>query len=375
MKIGIYSTNIGLPWGASEKLWSEAALLMQERGHCVQVNYKYRSPPPQRLVEIQERGGRLFWREPPADGLMGKLAAVPRKALQVAKLQHERWLMSSAPDLVLISVSYHTDDVSIASTCLRYRIPFAILLHCASRSDWITSHTLKTQRQAYLGANRCFFVSAENHRIMETLLAAKIEGAQVVDNPLTVTSAADLPWLDGRWRLACVGRLHFRSKGQDLILNVLRQSRWRDRPLEVVFWGEDQGNKRQIEDLSRLYGLQEQIVFGGYASPKEIWAQSHALLLPSRYEGMPMVTAEAMMCGRIAIVTACGRNPEWVDDGETGFLAAAPTIECLDEAMERAWERRHDWQNMGQLAAVRIRERYSRRPVEDFANRLEEVAP
>ena len=83
-----------------------------------------------------------------------------------------------------------------------------------------------------------------------------------------------------------------------------------------------------------------------------------------------MVTAEAMMCGRIAIVTACGRNPEWVDEGDTGFLAI-PTVDSLAKALERAWSRRHDWQKMGVLAAQRIRERYSADPVTAFVDKLE----
>ncbi|NEQ34057.1 MAG: glycosyltransferase family 4 protein, partial [Leptolyngbya sp. SIO4C5] len=279
---------------------------------------------------------------------------------------------------VLISVSYHTEDVSIAKACLRHNIPFAILLHCASPIDWITHFQLQTYRSAYLEAQRCFFVSAENQAIMETLLAAKLPQAKIVDNPLKVNQATILPWPqpDPVWRLACVGRIHFRSKGQDLILQVLQQAQWRDRPVEVIFWGRDQGNQQQLEELARLYGIQAKICFGGFAnSPAEIWRQSHALLLPSRFEGMPMVTAEAMLCGRIAIVTACGRNPEWVDEGETGFLAAAPTVACLGEVLEKAWQRRHDWQEMGALAAERLQQRYSHHPVQEFVAALEKMQP
>lgn len=78
------------------------------------------------------------------------------------------------------------------------------------------------------------------------------------------------------------------------------------------------------------------------------------------------------MSGRIPIVTAVGRNSEFVDDNETGFLAAAATVELIDDAMERAWQNRHRWQQMGALAAERIRERFPADPVTSFADKLED---
>lgn len=254
-------------------------------------------------------------------------------------------------------------------------LKFATLVHSADTRSWIEGDALTHYRQTYLNAQRCYFVSQENAKILETHLAAPLPQSAVVDNPLKINLAEPLPWPSASqpWHLACVARLGCWQKGQDLILEVLKQPQWRDRSVEVTFWGQDHGNQQQLEDLVQLYGLQEQVRFGGFASPIEIWRQSHALLLPSRYEGMPMVTAEAMMCGRIAIVTACGRNPEWVDDGETGFLAI-PTVASLASTLEQAWERRNDWQRMGEIAAKRIRNRYSREPVIDFAKQIENLA-
>ena len=101
-----------------------------------------------------------------------------------------------------------------------------------------------------------------------------------------------------------------------------------------------------------------------------VWSQHHALLLPSRYEGLPLAVVEAMLCGRVCIVTDVGGNAELVEDNESGFVAAAPTVPLLDEAMERAWNRRHEWRQMGQSAARRVRERVSPDPVGDFATEL-----
>ena len=57
-------------------------------------------------------------------------------------------------------------------------------------------------------------------------------------------------------------------------------------------------------------------------------------MLPSRFEGLPLALVEAMLCPRPAVVTNVAGNTEVIEDGETGFVAAAPTAGHLDEAME-----------------------------------------
>ena len=45
-----------------------------------------------------------------------------------------------------------------------------------------------------------------------------------------------------------------------------------------------------------------------------------------------------------------GGNVEVCVDGETGFVAAAPTVELFDAALERAWSQHEQWQLMGKAA-------------------------
>ena len=105
-----------------------------------------------------------------------------------------------------------------------------------------------------------------------------------------------------------------------------------------------------------------------------VWAQHHALVLPSRFEGMPLTVVEAMLCGRPCVVTDVGGNRELVRDGINGFIAKAPTVELVDEAMNRAWENRARLKEMGCMAATDVRRWVSRDPGEDFAHELAAVA-
>ena len=140
-------------------------------------------------------------------------------------------------------------------------------------------------------------------------------------------------------------------------------------------YGGDQGNQRQLEDLVKMHKLEKQIKFAGFVqNVNSIWADNHALLLPSRYEGAPLCVVEAMLCNRMCITTDTGRNCELMDDGQSGFIAIGASTRLLDEAMERAWEKRDQWQAMGELAGKHIRERFLTDPIGDFADRLLKLA-
>ena len=103
--------------------------------------------------------------------------------------------------------------------------------------------------------------------------------------------------------------------------------------------------------LIALYGLGEKVRIAGFESDiRKIWADHEMLVLPSVSEGTPISLIEAQICGRPALVTRVDGNPEWVEEGKTGFLAEAPTVHHLRLALERAWENRHRWREMGEAA-------------------------
>jgi glycosyltransferase involved in cell wall biosynthesis len=123
-----------------------------------------------------------------------------------------------------------------------------------------------------------------------------------------------------------------------------------------------------------MLGLKN-VRFCGHVSDVEaIWKENHMLVLPSRYEGLPLVLVEAMWCGRPAVVTDVAGNSEVCFDNETGFVAPAPTVPLLADALERAWSRRSDWQSMGQAARAWAESQIPRDPIALFAERLKSCA-
>lgn len=366
----------GMPWGGSEELWWRSARLLQNQGHQIAVNYKYWPNQAEQLDEIREHGASVWLREKPQKSIWYQKLLNLFRRIQPRNGSDEEWLERERPDAVLFSLGYHPDRVRLAPACQKLGIPYTINVQCASSSVFIHESLMDEFRNVYHGAHKVFFVSEENQEKLETNMATKLTNAEIVANPFNVHHDACPEWPDEEvFKLACVGRIHFVSKGQDLIAHVLRRDKWRDRPIQVSLYGKNQGNKKQMEELIKLYGLEDKLKFGGFTkNVEEIWANNHALLLPSRYEGAALVVIETMLCNRIVITTDTGRNRELIREGETGFIAPAAHADLLDEALERAWQVRHRWQDMGIQAGQDIRRNYTANPVGDFADRLVQSA-
>jgi glycosyltransferase involved in cell wall biosynthesis len=60
------------------------------------------------------------------------------------------------------------------------------------------------------------------------------------------------------------------------------------------------------------------------------------LVLPTRYDALPTILIEAIACGTPVIATAVGGIPDFVKDGETGFLLVNGEAECITEGVTKA---------------------------------------
>jgi glycosyltransferase involved in cell wall biosynthesis len=370
MNFGFYSTMTGMSWGGSEELWSRSAHALLARGHHVNLNFQRRRQPVPQIEALRQAGAEVHQRRRQR---YGRSVRNLLTKLGVNAVSLRRWLRRTTPDLLLVSIGYHTDDVLVAQICREEGVPYALLLQAASPYEFIETRHWELQRAAYANAVQCYFVSAQNRDIIETNLALDLSAADIVDNSFNIAMEAAPAWPGDSepWKLACPARLHFEAKGQDLLLQALRRPKWRTRQLEVTLFGADGGSGSRIEAMIRVYGLGDQVRCGGFV-PKieQVWESHHGLVLPSRFEGNALAMIEAMACGRVPIVTDVGRARELVDDNVSGFIAAAPTVELIDEALERAWRRRHEWRAMGERAATTFRQRHSLAPAEDLASQL-----
>jgi glycosyltransferase involved in cell wall biosynthesis len=168
---------------------------------------------------------------------------------------------------------------------------------------------------------------------------------------------------------ACVGRLYPPGKGQDILFEALAQPEWKCRDWRLSIYGEG-STRLSLEWLAGRLGLSERVNFAGFAKPEQIWAENHVLVMPSRYEGLPLAMVEAMLCSRPVVATDVAGHAEIVDDGVTGFLADAPTPRAMAAALERFWARRTEAEEIGKAGCRRIQQLVPPHPVRVFAQKL-----
>ena len=376
-RILLISSNSG--WGGSEELWSAAAAELRRAGHEVTILKGNVEADEPRIREAKALGCRIVdirrLRLLP-DRLIDFLSAIAWPLpLLIQALHLRRLLKPGRFDLALLSQGGNLDGLFIGKRLRRSGLRYAVLCQKAAEIYWPYDDSFEELRAIYRDAERCYFVSRHNRELTEVQLAEPLAQGEVVRNPFLV------PWRnDGSWpdeekglRLACVGRLYPREKGQDILLRVLARGKWRERPISVTFFGAGV-HARSLEASARYLGLAN-VAFAGFSRDvASIWRDHHGLVLPSRCEGLPLVLVEAMLSGRVPIVTDVAGNAEMVTDGRTGFLAAAPTEDSLDEAMERAWQARERWRRIGEEAAAAARALVPEDPPATFADSLLRLA-
>jgi glycosyltransferase involved in cell wall biosynthesis len=375
-RIAFVSTMNGVPWGGSEDLWSETALALRRRGHAVAASVLRWPVRPQPLQELARHGVAIAFR-PRRRPLSGRIAQKIFNLFSpgpIALLQRQ-WLKRSRADLVVISQGGPWDGVPWMLACCRMGIPYCAIVHANSEQWWPLDEHLDGIRAALAGARRVYFVSHANRQLMELQCGARLAHAEVIANPCRVDRAATVPWPagDNPLRLACVGRMSPNAKGQDVLLQVLARPKWKGRAIQLHLYGTGP-SERSIQTLASFLGLTAVFFHGQVADIRELWAANHALVLPSRFEGLPLVIVEAMLCARPVITTSVAGNAQFVTDNISGFVAEAPTVALLDDAMERAWSRRAEWSAIGARARADVLRAIPEDPIGEFTEKLLQVA-
>lgn len=377
MKFGFVSTMEGMAWGGSEELWSQAALRLAAAGHRVRANVAHWEPLSPRVTALEAGGSRIATRR------IGRSLKARAKVRQLVgqgyKPPHhlllEQWLTAESGEQVVISQGANFDALSILTMelCAEHDISYSIVTQANSEIWWPEDALVSKLVGLFENARRTYFVSNGNLELFRRQFGVSLSNAVVVSNPFIVPYDANPPWPDDERviRLACVARMDPLAKAQDVILRTLALDHWRARAdrFRVSFAGTgpfEQGIRRFAKDL----GLTN-VDFPGFISDiRDVWANHHALLLPSRHEGLPLALIEAMMCGRPAVVTDVPGNAELVEDDVTGFVVQSPCVAALDAALERVWNRRAELRTMGAAAGVAVRKRVPADPVGVFVDRL-----
>ena len=161
----------------------------------------------------------------------------------------------------------------------------------------------------------------------------------------------------GQLLIVHVGRLA-EQKGHRYLLDAYREVRARVPGARMIFVGD--GELRiELERIVLERGWAADVMFAGYQTAvRDYLAAADIVVLPSLFEGLPLVAVEAGAMGRAMVATDVDGTPEVVLHGVTGLLVPpADSIRLADALIELAGDpRRRD--RMGAAARGFVMERF-----------------
>ncbi len=346
-------------WGGSEELWARSVPFLMASGNQVTVCKRTINTEHPEFRKLAAAGVKLHALTRPGE--------LPDD--KQAELSWREFIKEGAVSLAVISQGMNFDGLGFGYICLTENIPYAMISQKAVETFWPDYKDRVAMRNVYLNAEKAYFVSRHNLKLTEEQFGIRFQHAEIVSNPVRF-ERFPRPYPDAGkgYRLACIGRFFIIDKGQDILIRILARDKWRSRPLSVSFIGSGIDRNGLVE-LARLLKVDRVEFIEQNNDLETLWENYHGLILPSRFEGTPLVLLEAMALGRMSIVSTAGGNPELITEGESGFLGH-PDEEGMDEAMERAWAVRDTWQQMGIAACEAVKRLVPALPEHDLAKSI-----
>jgi glycosyltransferase involved in cell wall biosynthesis len=172
--------------------------------------------------------------------------------------------------------------------------------------------------------------------------------------PAPALSPAPLP-IDPP-RLLCLGRL-VPAKGVDIALEAFARVRATYAGLRLDIAG-DGPERAALEQRAARLGLGGDVRFLGWVDPAGVYDvlnRATLVLMPSRREGLPLVSVQAAHMGRPVVGARVGGLPEVVLDGETGRLVPSDDLDALTAAIDALLADNAAARRLGAAALARAR--------------------
>ena len=338
----VYITPLYLPWvGGLEVICSQLLAELRQRGHDVAVITAVNDTvTPLGLVEIE---GIPVLRADPYRAIGSQS---PSELLRVRR-QVSSFVEDFGADVV------HAHDPSpllwIYQRLAPRRRPLILTIHVV-----LSRHDPSLLQAAVKLMHEVDWVTGVSDDVVNDILSyapALGDRISMVRNGARPPGPPPGPLPDGPVELLCVGRL-VTQKGFDLALDALAILVRERKDIHLSIAGEGPCFNDLAAQIERL-GLSEHATLLGRVEHDrigELMAASTIVVMPSRWEGLPLVVLEAAHMERPVVGTDAPGLGSAIEDGVTGLVVPEEDSESLAGALIRLIDDRDEARAIGRRA-------------------------
>jgi glycogen(starch) synthase len=336
--------------GGSEIFAAKLLLALRERHEFVVVT---RQDSPDLPLE-DSYGGVPIYRFPFCTALAGRdVSQMVALRRQVTALKR-----NFAPDLIHIhnfgpSILFHLETSTARPAPVLFTVQLEISPYKIAGADTLMGETLRS-------ADWVNCVSSETLAQVRERAPETIPRSSVIFNSLALPPLLPLPLPTESPRLLCIGRLQG-QKGFDLALSALAEIVDRFPHVHLTIAG-DGPERSALERRAAELNLAGVIDFVGWVSPDkvpELINTATIVIIPSRWEGLPLVALEAASMARPIVATRISGLSEIVLHKQTGLLVDPEDTAGLAEAIAFLLAHPEHAAQMGRAGRSRVQELFS----------------
>lgn len=261
------------------------------------------------LKTIIDRGAYdLIWTNEPVMGVMTRLAArkARKKGAAVLYMVHGFHFYKGAP--LINWLIYYPVEKAMASR--------ADMICTINREDLGRAQRMRTEKTAYIHG-----VGIDTQRLRPSGQAADLR------------KEFGLP--EDAFLVLSVGELN-RNKNQQAVIRAVAELR--DPKIHYILCGK--GDQREwLEQLAEQLGISGQVHFAGYRKDvPDLYRQCDVFAMPSKREGLPLASLEAMYCGLPLVNSGIRGLADITEDGISGYTAEPGLVSAFAEGIRKLRE-------------------------------------
>ncbi len=261
-------------------------------------------------------------------------------------------------DRVILNGIFHRSVAAFARLLKRQAIPYIVAPHDPYHpAIFQRNKLLKTvywflQEAPMLRSAWAVQILDERHqqylrnRGIKTRTIALPNGFDAAD----VVAQSSLEWRSsGVPKIYFLGRFDAYNKGLDLLVAAIAQI-LKEHPVQLTLQGPEWGDRDALKDQVKQLGIDAQVTFlepDYQSSPAELAMQYDIFTVPSRFEGFSLSALEAMLAGRVIVISEVAGLAPHIEASASGRVVQ-PTVDSIVSALRQLLECRDRWSEMGQ---------------------------